>query len=180
MGAKRLDLLHHLLPDVGTIAVLINPLNSTTEPQLSDISEAANKLALELSLFEARDEGDFDSVLAAIAQKGIGAFLITAEALFPSRRNHLVALAAQYGLPTMYYYWEFAAAGGLISYGPRLTEGARQAGAYAARILRGERPGDLPVMLPTKFELVINLETAKTLGLTIPPTLLALADEAIE
>jgi putative ABC transport system substrate-binding protein len=133
-----------------------------------------------LVIRNASSEGEFDPAFAAFAQQRAGALLIGADALFLSRRNRLVALAAQYKIPTIYYYREFAAAGGLMSYAPSLVEASRQQGVYTGRILKGEKPGDLPVVQASRFELVINQKTAKALGLKVPLPLIVAADEVIE
>jgi putative ABC transport system substrate-binding protein len=180
LSAKRLGLLHELVPSALTIAVLINPAGVNFEATTRDLQEAARSLGLHLIFLNVSSENDFEPAFANLVQRGAGALLLPDSTIFNSRREQLVALAARHAVPTIYTFPEFAAAGGLISYATSLTEAYRQAGVYAARILKGEKAGDLPVMQPTKFELVINLKTAKALGLTIPPAVLAIADEVIE
>jgi putative ABC transport system substrate-binding protein len=180
LSAKRLGLLHELVPSALTIAVLINPAGVNFEATTRDLQEAARSLGLHLIFLNVSSENDFEPAFANLVQRGAGALLLPDSTIFNSRREQLVALAARHAVPTIYTFPEFAAAGGLISYATSLTEGYRQAGVYAARILKGEKASDLPVLQPTKFELVINLKTAKALGLTIPPAVLAIADEVIE
>jgi putative tryptophan/tyrosine transport system substrate-binding protein len=180
LSAKRLGLLHELVPNVLTIAVLNSPAGTSFDATNRDLQEAAGALGLHLVFLSVSSESDFDPAFASLVQQGAGALLLTDNTLFNSRREHLVALAARHAVPTLYTFPEFAAAGGLMSYATSLTEAYRQTGLYVARVLKGEKPGDLPVVQPTKFELVINLKTAKTLGLTIPPNVLAIADEVIE
>ena len=181
LGAKQLGLLRELIPGATVIALLVNPANSVqTEAQISLVEAAARNLGLRLNVVKASSESDFNSAFAIAIEKQSGGLIVGADPFFAARRGPLIALAARYAIPAIYGFREYAVAGGLISYSPSLLDGYRQAATYVARILNGEKPGDLPVMLPTKFELVINLKTAKALGLTVPPTLLSIADEVIE
>jgi putative ABC transport system substrate-binding protein len=178
LESKQLEFLHEVVPKAGMIGVLVNP--TPAESQERDARVAARALGLQILTLNAGSERDFDAAFAAFAQQGAGALLIAGNALFTGQRDRLVALAARYALPTIYGLREFVLAGGMMSYGGSLTEAYRQVGVYAARILKGEKSADLPVVLPTKYELVINLKTAKALGLQIPDKVLALADEVIE
>jgi putative ABC transport system substrate-binding protein len=180
MGAKRLGLLHELVPAANPIGVLTNPNFAGVNTQLRDMEEAARSLGLELLVLKASTELEIDAAFSELAQRRIGALLIGSDAFFTIRRSQLAALTLRHGIPAMFDLRENVAAGGLMSYGASLVDGYRQGGIYTGRILKGEKPADLPVMQSTKFDLVINLTTAKALGLTIPPTLLALADEVIE
>ena len=172
LGAKRLDLLHQLVPDAQKIAFLINPAYSSAEQQWRDVQEAARKLGLDVFALKAGTEDDLAAAFAMLAQRHANALLISTDPFLISHRDRLIALAAQNAVPTMYFFREFAVAGGLMSYAPSLIDGYRQAGVYTGRILKGEKPNDLPVIEPTKFEFVINLKTAKALGLTVPQSLL--------
>jgi putative tryptophan/tyrosine transport system substrate-binding protein len=178
--AKRLELLHDVIPAAAVAAVLVNPSNPNSESNERGIETAARAMALRIEFIRASGEQDFAAAFAAVVRQRAGALIVSADGLYASRREELVALAARYAVPTMYFQREFVATGGLISYGANSPDMYRQAGVYAGRILKGEKPADLPVMQPTKFELVINLKTAKALGLTVPSTILALADEVIE
>ena len=162
------------------MAVLVNPTRPGVDAQLALAQQAARVLGIPLHILRASSERDLDTVFATLVQLRAGALMVTADGLFVDRLDQIVALARRYSVPAMFQVREFAAAGGLMSYGPVLGEAYRQAGILAGRILRGEKPADLPVMQPTKFELVINLKAARALGLTVPATLLALADEVIE
>jgi putative ABC transport system substrate-binding protein len=177
MDAKRLELLRELVPNPALIAVLLNPRFKTAS---KDIAEAARAVGQRIELIEASDEGEIHSAFKRIARLRPQALLVGADPFFNARREQLVTLANHYAIPAIYELREFAAAGGLMSYGTSLTEAYRQIGIYTGRILKGEKPAELPVVLPSKFELVINLKTAKALGLEVPPTLLARADEVIE
>jgi putative ABC transport system substrate-binding protein len=177
---KRFELLSDLVPQSGLIALLVNPNNPLTEPMIRDVQEAARAKRVHLDILKASTEGEIDAAFASLVQLHAGALVVGADAFFSSRRDQLVALAARHGVPAIYEYREFAAAGGLISYGPSLMAAVRQLGTYAGEILKGAKPADLPVQQPTTFELVINLNTAKALGLTIPHSMLMLADEVIE
>jgi putative tryptophan/tyrosine transport system substrate-binding protein len=179
LDPKRLELLHELNPD-GTFGVLLNPRRPDSQAQVEGISTAAQSIGRQLVLAHASNVQQIDAAFAAFAEKSITGVLVGADSFFSSQRMHVIGLAARYGWPAIYQWREFPAAGGLASYGPSLFDSYRQAGLFAARILTGEKPADLPVQQPTKFEFVINLRTAKALGLTIPLPLLARADEVIE
>jgi putative ABC transport system substrate-binding protein len=180
MESKRLGLLHEAVPAAKTIAVLFNPANPSAELQLRDVRDAAPRLGVEVIPFTASAESEFEGVFAAITQRQATALLVGADPFFNSRRARLIALAAEHRLPAIYEWRLFAVEGGLMSYGTVLTDAFAQAGTYAGRILNGEKPADLPVVLPTNFQFVINLKTAKSLGVDISPTLSARADEVIE
>ena len=180
LGAKRLDLLRELVPKATTIGMLVNPNYPDIESQRKDLEEAARRYGQQVHVVNAASVDDFDTVLATLVQLNASALLVSPDALFLSRRDRLVGLVAHYGLPAVYPQREFVVVGGLMSYAASVAEGYRQAGIYVGRVLKGAVPADLPVVQPSKFDLFINLKTAKTLGLTIPPSLLALADEVIE
>jgi len=180
LGAKRLGLIHELLPKVTDFAVLAHPTYPSSAQFVSDAEAAARSLGLRIEVFNASSVSEIDTAFAALSAHNLGALLIANHPLFTTNPERLIALAARYAVPTMYVQREFADAGGLIAYGPSLPDVYRQAGGYAGRILKGDKPADLPVVQPTKFEFVINLKTAKALKLDIPPTLLARADEVIE
>ena len=180
LGPKRLELLAELVPNARRLAALINPTLSDAENQLGETQDAANRLGRELVVLKPRNQNEIESAFTTLSSEQVGAVYITPDPLFLSRKNDLIALAARHRIPAMYFDREFAAAGGLVSYGPSLLAAYRQAGVYSGTILKGAKPADLPVVQPTKFELVINLKTAKALGLDVPPTLLAAADEVIE
>ena len=163
-----------------SIALLVNPNNTNAEPQIKETQLAAKGLGLKLDVLRASSKADFDSAFAALVQQRAGGLVVSADPFFISQRDELVALAARHAVPAIYYAREFTEAGGLMSYGSNFAAANRQAGVYAGRILKGEKPGDLPVMLSAKFEFVINLKTAKTLGLNVPDKLLSTADEVIE
>jgi putative ABC transport system substrate-binding protein len=177
---KRLELLAELIPQARVIALLVNPKNPTTEDQVRLVQKAARAKGVELQILKAASESEIDAVFATLGQLPAGALLISADPFLNNRHEQDQALAARYAVPTLDQSRDFADSGGLISYGESQTAGARQLGIYAGRILKGEKPADLPVQQPTKFELVINLKTAKALGLTVPQSLLAAADEVIE
>ncbi|HET7253116.1 MAG TPA: ABC transporter substrate-binding protein, partial [Xanthobacteraceae bacterium] len=181
LGPKRLELLRELMPTATIIAVLVNPTSpSTAEPFLRAVQPAARALGLQVHVLNAITERDFDTVFATFVQLRAGALVIAPDAMFISRSEQLAGLTLRHAVPAITQFREFAAAGGLMSYGGSFTEGARQVGVYTGRILKGEKPADLPVQQSTKVELIINLKTAKALGLTVPPGLLARADELIE
>ena len=177
---KRLELLSELVPQATVIALLVNPTNANAKPYLREVQEAGRTKGVQLPILTASNEGESDAAVGALAQLHAGALIVIPSAFFSSRREQLVALASRHGVPAIYHLREFAAVGGLISYGASLTANRRQAGIYAGRILKGEKPADLPVQQPTTFELVVNLKTANALGLTVPPSILARADEVIE
>jgi putative ABC transport system substrate-binding protein len=180
LGAKRLELLHELVPSATAIGVLFNPDSLEAETASRDAQTAARSLGLQLIMLSARTEADFEAAFAALDKQRGGALLVNTDTFFTSQLDHLLALAARYAIPAIYDYRGFVAAGGLMSYATSLTDAYRQSGAYVGRILKGDKPADLPVMQPTKFEMVINLKTAKALGLTVPDKLLVAADEVIE
>ena len=180
LGAKRLELLRQLVPKAATIAVLVNPDRADTEADRRDVLAAARAIGQQLVVLDVGSDQNIEPAFGTIVQRGAGALYVGAGAFTNSHRERFVALAARHALPTIYSQREAVEAGGLMSYGTNIPDAYRHAGVYAARILKGEKPADLPVMRSTKFELMLNLKTAKTLGLEIPPTLLALADEVIE
>jgi putative ABC transport system substrate-binding protein len=175
-----MQLIRELLPKAELIALLVNPTSPVAEPQTRDAQAAADALGLKLSVLSAVTENDFDQVFATLIQRRADALFISADPFLSSRRERLVALSARHAIPTLYEIREFAEAGGLMSYGTVLREGYYKGGIYAGRILKGLNPADLPVEQVNKLELVINLKTARALGLEIPDKLLALADEVIE
>jgi putative ABC transport system substrate-binding protein len=178
--SKRLGLLHELIPTAKAIGLLVDQADPRAEAQASDMQEAARGLDMQIHIVNASNEAEIDKAFANIANAGARGLLVGTGEFLRRRAEQVVALAAQQGLPAIYQYREFAKVGGLISYGTSLTDSYRQAGVYTGRVLKGEKPGDLPVLQATKFELVINLGTAKALNLTIPPGVLAIADEVIE
>ncbi len=180
LDAKRLDLLREMLPAAEVIGALIDVSRPEAPAQLKSLEAAAQAVGRKLVVANAGNEGDLDAAFASLVEQHAAAVLVAASPLFTSRRDHLIAVATHHALPTMFQFREFTAAGGLVSYGASLAEAYRQTGVYVGRILRGEKPSELPVMQPTKFELVINLKTAAALGLIIPPGVLAIADEVIE
>jgi len=180
LGGKNLELLHELVPKATMIAALAKPSNPNAEPQSRDLESAARKLGLELVVFSGEDEREIDSSFATMAQRKIGALIVTADGFLIGQQDQIIALAARYAVPTMYSLSQYVQAGGLMSYGANLSDSYRQTGIYVGKILNGAKPADLPVLQPTKVEFVINLNTAKALGLTVPPILYALANEVIE
>jgi putative tryptophan/tyrosine transport system substrate-binding protein len=177
---KRFDLLFELVPQAGVIALLINPNSPSAERITRGVREAARGKGVRLLVLKAGTEGEIETALGSLVRQHVGGLVVGADPFFNTRREQLVALASRHAVPAIYEWREFAAAGGLISYGPSLTGIYRQAGIYVGKILNGAEPGDLPVQQPTKFELVINLKTAKALGLAVPPSILARADAVIE
>jgi putative ABC transport system substrate-binding protein len=180
LGPKRLELLHEVVPAAAIIGLLLNPTNPLTEAFLRDQQAAARSLGLRLHVLYASTERDFDAAFATLVQVRAGALVIGGDPFLSTRTEQLAALALRHTVPAIHQYREFAAAGGLMSYGGSLTDSFRQAGVYAGRILKGEKPADLPVQQSTKIELVINLKTAKAVGIAFPLTLLGRADEVIE
>jgi putative tryptophan/tyrosine transport system substrate-binding protein len=177
---KRLQLLHELVPQAAAIAYLMNPNIPNADVEMEIARTAAVSLGKEMLIFRASSEGEFGPAFASMVQQRREALLVASDVFFLSRRDQLASFAARHRIPTIYYLREFAEAGGLMTYGNRLTDAYRQVGGYVGRILKGEKPGDLPVQQSTKFELLINLKTAKTLGLEVPNSMQLLADEVIE
>jgi putative ABC transport system substrate-binding protein len=180
LNPKRFELLSELVPQAKVIALLVNPNNPLTERMVRDIQEAVPVKGVQHHVVKAGTDGKFEAAFASLVQLKAGALLVLNDPYFFSQRGQLVELAARYAIPAMYEWREFVVEGGLASYGTSITGMYRQFGAYVGRVLKGEKPADLPVQRPTKFELVLNLKTAKTLGLTIPPSILSRADEVIE
>ena len=180
MEPKRIGLLHELVPSESLLGALINPSFPPAVQQLDDIQNAMRNIKLNLFVARAVSDAELETAFAAFAVQRVGAVLVAAAPFFDTRRERIIALAAQHRIPTMYQFREYAAAGGLISYGPSITDSYKQAGVYTGRILRGAKPGDLPVVQPTKFELVINSKSASALGFAIPNSIQLLADEVIE
>jgi putative ABC transport system substrate-binding protein len=175
-----LELIDPLLPKSAPVGTLINPINRPPSAELKLAEQAAHALGREFVVVQASNEGEIEAAFETLAQRGVGGLVLWQEAFLTSRRQQIVASAQRHRLSTIYAMRQFAEIGGLISYGSNPAESCRQLGIYVGRILKGARPADLPVMLPTRFELIVNLRTAKVLGLEIPPTLLASADEIIE
>jgi len=180
LGTKNLELLHELTPKATVIGALTNLSNPNAEHQLKDLEAAARTLGLKLVVLAGNNEREIDTSFAKMAEPQIGALVVTADGFLISRQHQIVALAARYAMPTMYPLSQYVAAGGLMSYGANLPDAFLQTGIYVGRILKGAQPADLPVLQPTKIEFVLNLKTAKALGLTVPDRILALADEVIE
>ena len=178
--AKRLQMLQELVPAITAVALLVNPTNAATDQDTREMEVAARSLGLQLQLLQAATDNDFDTAFATILGRRLGGLIVAQDPFFIARRDQLVTLAARHAVPTIYFSGEFVRAGGLTSYGGSLAAGYRQVGLYAGRILEGTKPADLPVVQPTKFELVVNLKTAEALGLTVPQTILGRADEVIE
>jgi putative tryptophan/tyrosine transport system substrate-binding protein len=180
LAGKRLELLHELVPGAARIAVLVNPKSPFAESLIADLRAAASAIGRQIEVLTASTNRDIDIAYAGLAQKQIDALLVAPDSLFISRRVQLITLAVPHAVPAIYPFYEDVEAGGLMSYGARNTDQYRQAGVYTGRILKGEKPAEMPVQQPTKFEFVINLQTAKVIGIDVPPTLLARADEVIE
>ena len=180
VAAKRLELLRELVPAATRVAVLVNPANVATEANLESVQSAARAMGLQIAIVRASTIREIDAAFATIAQERPDALFVAGDNLFNSRRFQLALLAARHAVPATYASRDYPASGGLMSYGADVTDAFRQVGAYADRILKGAKPEDLPVVQSTKFELVINAQTARMLGLTVPPSLLAIADEVIE
>jgi putative ABC transport system substrate-binding protein len=177
---KRLELLRELAPKGAAVAMLVNPLSPESTHEIKDVQVAAQTMGLQLKMFNASTLNELNTAFAAIAEQRPDALLVGTDPFFLLRREELTVLAARTGVPAIYPFREFAPSGGLISYGTNIASTYRQAGIYTGRILKGTKPAELPIMLPTKFQMVVNLKTAKALGLEVPPTLLARADEVIE
>jgi putative tryptophan/tyrosine transport system substrate-binding protein len=180
VATKRLALLHEMAPSVTSIAVLSNPANPASEAEAGELQVAARVLGLRLLVLNASSPSEIEAAFAILVQQRVGGLLVNSDNLFTNQRDQIATLVARHVMPAIFSYREFAAAGGLMSYGASFVDSFRQVGVYAGRILKGEKPSDLPVQQATKVELVINLKTAKALGLIVPPTLLAIADEVIE
>jgi putative ABC transport system substrate-binding protein len=180
LTGKRFELLSELVPGAKVIALLVNPISPEAEPTIRDAQEAARAKGVQLPILTATTESEIDAAFASLAQLHAGALLVGGDPFFSTRREQFVALSSRHAIPAMYFNSTFAASGGLISYGTSLSTQWRQVGMYLGKILKGAKPADLPVEQPTRFELVINLKTAKALDLTVPPSLLDLADEVIE
>ena len=179
-AAKRLDLLREMVPGAARIAVLVNPANVMTENALRDVAAAARVMGLQIQVLNASTSGEIDAAFATFVRERPDAIFVGLDVFFISRRAQLVNLASRHALPATYHLREFAEAGGLMSYGSNIVDTFRQAGVYAGRILKGAKPADLPVVQSTKFEFVINLQTARSLGIDVPATLLSRADKVIE
>jgi putative ABC transport system substrate-binding protein len=177
---KRIELISELVPEARIIAVLVNPNNAGTEPMIRDALETARAKEMQLPILKASMQSEIDTAFTSLDQLHAGALVVTPDPFFGTRHDQLLALASRHAIPAIYAWREFVTAGGLISYGTSLAVAYRQVGTYAGKILKGAKPADLPVQQPTKFELVVNLKTAKALGLTVPQSILARADEVIE
>jgi putative ABC transport system substrate-binding protein len=180
MGAKRLELIRDLLPKARTVAMMINPTFPGAESEMAEVEVAGRKIGIQIHGAKATSPGNIDAALAAFSQLHVDAFIVGADGYFITRRDQLASLAAHYAIPGIYPFPDFPQAGGLLSYGVSLADAYRQAGVLTGRVLKGAKPAELPVMQPTKFEFVLNLKTAKALGITVPPNLIARADEVIE
>jgi putative ABC transport system substrate-binding protein len=181
LAAKRLEVLHELVPKATMIAMLVNPTNPNAESDIKEVEAAARSIGLQLMVVRASHQADLDAAFRTMSQRRVDALLVGPDPFFNNNaRDQMIAFASRYSLPAIYDWRDVTAAGGFASYGSDLTDGYRLAGIYAGRILKGEKPGNLPVVQPTKFELAINLKTARALGLDVSPTLLARADEVIE
>jgi ABC-type uncharacterized transport system substrate-binding protein len=180
VGSKRVEFLRQIVPKAKTIALLVQPDNPTADREIHQAQDAASSLGVQLDVLRARTNADIDAAFARLRQSNTGGLIVMGTPLFVANREQLVSLAAQTRIPTIYPFPSFAEAGGLMSYGDDLNDAFRQAGIYAGRILKGEKAGDLPVVQPTKFELIVNLKTAKAVGLAVPSSLIAIADEVIE
>ena len=180
LEAKRLGLLHEIVPGTAAIGVLVNPKYPDADLELRELQEAASAIGRQINVVRASADSEIDTAFATVAQQGAAALLVAQDPFFGGRRIQLVTLAARYKLPAIYYQREFAEIGGLMSYGTDFARQYRQAGIYVGKILKGTKPADLPVLQPTKFELVINVKTARALGLTIPPGVFSIADDVIE
>jgi putative ABC transport system substrate-binding protein len=180
MAPKRLELAHELVPNATAIAMLVNANFPIALAEARGVQDAAQTQGMQVYVLKARTESEIDTAFTTIVQQRAGALIVGTDPFLLGQRDQLVRLAARHGLPTIYFLREFVEAGGLMSYGPNIQNGYRQAGVYTGLILKGAKPADLPVIRPTKFDLVLNLKTAKSLGLEVPPLLLALTDEVIE
>jgi putative ABC transport system substrate-binding protein len=180
LDAKRVELMHELVPSAATIALLANPNSPQADAQFADVEAASRTFGQQVVILKASSDSDIDQAFAALSQRRVSALLVSADPFLLSRRNQIVALVARHNVPAMYEWRQFAEADGLMSYGVDLVDAYRQAGVYVAKILNGAKPADLPILQPTKFEFVINLKTAKKMGLDLPAKLLALADDVIE
>jgi putative ABC transport system substrate-binding protein len=177
---KRLELVHELVPASTIMSIIINPTNANAEPDSVAVQEAARALGLQIQVLRAGSEKEIDAAFASVVEQGSGALLVNPDSFFAARRNQFVSLAARFGIPSIYYLRDFVTAGGLMSYAANVADAYRHVGMYAGKILKGAKPADLPIMQPTNFEFVINLKTAKTLGLVVPASILIRADEVIE
>jgi ABC-type uncharacterized transport system substrate-binding protein len=180
LGEKRVELIHQLVPTAAALGMLVNPTFPDSEQQANDVAKAASSFGLRFHVVNASTESEITGAFATLVQIRANALLVAADALLQSHRDQIISHAARHAMPVLYPWREAVVAGGLMSYGPNLGDGYRQAGIYVGRILKGVKPADLPVVQPTKFDFLVNLKTLKALNLTIPPTLLALADEVIE
>ena len=180
MEQKRFGILQEIVPDVAFFGAIVNPNYPPSADQMRDLELAAPKLGRRLLVVKASNDNELDAAFAAFSSARVGALLVASDPYFDTRRGRIIAFAARNRLPAIYQFREYAVEGGLVSYGPSITDAYRQVGIYVARILKGEKPADLPILQPTKFDFVVNLKTAKTLGLIVPPTLVARADEVID